>query len=154
MLQQSGPTLLQQCVELFLPGVLNRACCHTALQPHDPEASDEKVTIGAHLGLCTSIMLCVFRDGRKASHQARSALNSASSFTQWSGCLALVDRSINCRQNTLPACTTYHACQSFPTNESSSHFLHAFLAFHLLSSISVSPTSSLAVGSSSFLCLA
>ena len=110
----------------------SHACRQTAPQPHAPEASEEKMTVGVHFGLWTSIMLRAFQTEMKVSHQAKSAWNSASSLTQWFGCLAFVDRSIMRLKKARPGCTTLQACESFPTSDSNSRFLQAFLYFHSL----------------------
>ena len=87
----------------------SHACCHTAPHPHEPDASEANVTVGVHRGRWTSIILLAFQEGRKASHQARSAWNSALSLIQWSRFLALVDRSIILLRKIHPTCTTLQA---------------------------------------------
>ena len=106
-----APTLLLQCDgTTILPppppnGCWNHACCHTAPQPHDLEASDEKVTVGVHLGLCVSIMLVhsalgerphtkpdpsrTLRPALLSGLRALPWLKSQSTFSNCTSCVAL-----------------------------------------------------------------
>ena len=74
-----------------------------------------------------------FHDFRNVAHQRRSERSSRLSRMWWCAFQVLLSCSNSRRMKVFPGGTTCAACPSFPTRDSSSFLLHAFLPNHCLS---------------------